>query len=511
MRDPHEPVAELWDALERDPRRLVVLVGDASRLALELARHAPAALYPNPLTPTTELPTFAVTHGRPVVVLDGPLFDEALAPIERLVSHHVHDRLLVIVPVDEANAARVLLLAGGYPKRSTLVCSVDAGAAQVDVPDALFPFALLGRAPSGHFPEEEALRRAGLISSPVDGQVVCLAGEAARRTLIERASDDRIVAAAVDRGRALTSVLALRGEVIEGLAPRNPGELVDPWALTERGIAVSPVAVDRIVAWAAAMLPTAGDDTSRVLELLARDDARRGEHERAVARLREAEQRSLDRVQQTRLRVALGVATGDETWFRAATETAPRRADVLRRWARTLDLHDRTDDALARLEAATDDTPAGAAATNMLAAAIARASEAPDRAIELAQRAARDRISIGDVRGALRSKQLVLSLLIEGDRRDEARTLAEECVALAETIGDGVTIGYARWVLGALADIDADPRAAAAHYQAAIAGYNADGAPVPERLLEAIRPRAHDDADPTPERDRVRLSVIPTR
>lgn len=502
---------ELWDALARDPRRLVVIVGDGSRLALELARRAPAALYPNPLARASGLPTFHPTRGRPVVVLDGPLFDDALAPLEQLLSHRVHERLLVIVPVDEDRAPRVPLLGGGYPKSSVLVITTPSTAGVVDAPDALLPFALLGRARAGAFPEEEALRRAGLVSAPVDGEVVCLAGERARRAVIERARDAQLVAAAIDRGRALTTILELRGEVIEDLAPRTARELVDPWSLTRRGIALSPAAVDWLVARAEALLPTSGDDAASILELLARDDARRGEHERAVLRLREAEQRARDRAQRSRLQVALGVATGDDEWFRAAAELAPDRPSVLRRWARALDLSDRAEEALARLADATDDSPAGAAATKMLAAAIARAAEDPERAMALAGDAARDRMEIGDVRGALRSQQLVLTLLIEADRRDEARALAEACAALGETIGDGATIGYARWVLGALADIEADPRAAVAHYRAALAGYEADGAEVPDRLLDALRPRGDDDDEPTPERDRVRLSVLPQR
>ncbi len=488
-----------------------MIVGDGSRLALELARRAPAALYPNPLGRTSEAPTFHVTSGRPVVVLDGPSFEDALAPLEHLLGHRVHDGLLVIVPCDEEQAPRVPLLAGGYPKSSILVLSLPSAARPVEAPDALLPFALLGRAPAGVFPEEDALRRAGLVSGPIEGEVVCLAGEAARRASIERASDEQIVAAAIDRRRALTTILELRGEPLEGLAPRSARELVDPWSLIRRGIALSPTAVEWLVARAEALLPTSGDDAATILELLARDDAQRGEHARAVTRLREAEQRARDPAQRSRLQVALGVVTGDDEWFRAAVELAPDRPNVVRRWARTLDLHDRAEEALERLAEQKGDSPAGTAATQMLAAAIARSREEPERAIALAERAARERMAIGDVRGSLRSQQLVMTLLIEGDRRDEARRLAGACAALAETIGDGATIGYARWVLGALADIDADPHAALAHYRAAIEGYEADGAPVPDRLLEALRPRAHDLGDPTPERDRVRLSVIPQR
>jgi hypothetical protein len=240
--------------------------------------------------------------------------------------------------------------------------------------------------------------------------------------------------------------------------------------------------------------------------------------------LSEAVSRASDPRRRARLLVSLGIATRDDDAFVRGVELAKEHggdelhAELLRRWARALDLSDRVDDALARAEqsAALEEANgsyAGAAAARMLAAAIARSTDDGERAIAFARRAEDDRLRIGDVRGALRAAQFVVALLIESSRGDEARPLAEHALSLASAIGDGSAIGYLRWVLGALADRDADPRGAAEQYRRAIAAYRDDDAPVPERLLDAVRAAElanQPETEPLAE-TRVRLSLIPAR
>jgi len=531
LRDAYQPRGgedELWSALARDPRRLVMLVGEpgagASRLALELARRAPRAWYPDPLRPPHDAEGLSldVANGRPVVVLDGPIVDESVASLEALLTRALHPRLLVIVPIDAENAPRIPLLAGGYPRASIAVVTLESrGTSEVEAPDALLPFALLGRVRSGCFPEEAELSARGLVSPPIDGEVVCLAGERARRLLVARAERARLLELArVDRPRALESLLRFRDDVEELVeAPEHARELVDPLTLRQRGVPVPSVVAERLAQSAERLLEHAedGDAAAAMLELLARNDS-----ELAIERLREAESRAVDPRRRARLLVALGIATADDAPIARAVELTRVRGDegllaeLLRRSARALDLANQIDEALAHANEAAEledarGSLAGAAAARMLAAAIARSAEDGERAIGLARRAHDDRLRIGDARGALRSAQFVVTLLIERGEHDEARAAATEAVALAEAIGDGSAVGYLGWVLGALADRSADPGAAAEHYQRAIAGYQGDGAPVPERLLDAVRAAELADrgeVDPLAE-PRVRLSLIP--
>jgi len=529
---------ELWSALTRDPRRLVVIVGEpgagASRLALELSRRAPRAWYPDPLRVPhgDEGLELDVGAGRPVVVLDGPIVEDAVAPLEALLTRALHPRLLVIVPIDSDNAPRVPLLAGGYPRASIAVVSIEAhpSADVVEAPDALLPFALLGRAPAGRFEGEPALRERGLLSAPIDGEVVCLAGERARRLVVARASRAQIAElASVDRRRALEAVLRFRDDaedLLEPLTPEHVRELTDPVVLMQRGVAV-PHPVAHFLASSAERLLVRvedGDDAATLLELLAREAARNGDSDRAVERLREAESRAVDPRRRARLLVALGVATNDDVPFARAVEITRKRGDeallgeLLRRFARALDLGNQADDALSRADesAALEEARgslAGSASARMLGAAIARSTENTALSIALARRAHADRLRIGDARGALRAAQFLVTLLTESGQHDDARAVAGDALQLAEAIGDGSAEGYLRWVLGALADRSADPRAAAEHYQRALAAYRDDGAPIPERLIDAVRAAELADdtgVDPLAE-SRVRLSLIPPR
>jgi tetratricopeptide (TPR) repeat protein len=125
-------IADLAAAVAGDPRRVIVVVGDAATgAALALARRAPAAWYPDPdgtdepaataralddlLTAAGEL------SGRPLAVLDGPDPARALARLPALVRSPIHRRLAVIVPCSPAWAARLSRIAGAYPRRSMLV------------------------------------------------------------------------------------------------------------------------------------------------------------------------------------------------------------------------------------------------------------------------------------------------------------------------------------------------------------------------------------------------------
>ncbi len=473
----------LVDALERDPRRLVVLVGEpgagTSRLALELARRAPFALYPDPLgNPRVDDLRVTSTDARPVVVLDGPSLDDALRPLDALLTHRLHPRLLVLLPIDATNAPRVPVLAGGYPRASILVVSVEPhDSAELMVDDALLPYALLGRVARGHSPAEAALRSRRLVSSPIDGEVVCLAGERMRRAVVSRAdaASVRSAIAGVQNHREAMITLARYGEgeideeLLEVLRPRRARELPVPAELAERAIVLSSRVLDRIAAWAEELLPRAedGDDAAIVLEVLARDASRRGEDALAIERLEAAERRADDPTRRARLRDALAVATGE------ANALGPDEA---------------RERALRAAERADARGAVGVAAgERMQAAAIARETDRLDEAVALALRARDDRAAIGDARGAIRAALLVVSLYVESARRDDARAVAGPALALAEGIGDGTSIGYLRWVLGAIADGEADPEAAAAHYTRAIAAYHEGGAPVPERLIDSLR------------------------
>lgn len=129
----------LVSALALDPRRLVLLIGDAgsgtSRLAVELACRTARSYYPQPGAcpdPTVAIAELAARlagapeQPRPLVVLDGPAPVELNRLARALLSSPLHPRLIVLVPTTAARARALLQAAGDYPAGSALVVSVSA-------------------------------------------------------------------------------------------------------------------------------------------------------------------------------------------------------------------------------------------------------------------------------------------------------------------------------------------------------------------------------------------------
>jgi len=304
------------------------------------------------------------------------------------------------------------------------------------------------------------------------------------------------------------------------MTPEHVRELNVPVVLTQRGVAVrTPSHTSRVVAEGC----SSGSRTAMTPTPCSSARARGGEHAFGSRRgaLRGAEARARSR-RRARLLVALGVATTTMCRLpvpsRSPASVATRRCSAssfAASRARSISAIRTTTLSRADESAALEGRviAPGSASARMLGAAIARSTENTALSIALARRAHADRLRIGDARGALRAAQFLVTLLTESGQHDDARAVAGDALQLAEAIGDGSAEGYLRWVLGALADRSADPRAAAEHYQRALAAYRDDGAPIPERLIDAVRAAELADdtgVDPLAE-SRVRLSLIPPR
>jgi hypothetical protein len=514
---------ELARVLAGDPRRVAAIMAPpgagASRLCLELARRAPAARYPDPrVTPDPERAASELTRvfagvpdtARPVVVLDGPSPDAALQALGVLASRRIHPRLLVLVPTDPENAARLPILSG--LSRTSLIAVTIEGAAGplVPVSDELLPFALADRTPAGIFAQEGLLRAHGLLID-AEGGVVARVGDRARRALVERrilgAADGalqlaRILhAAPALRAGALASLLRWTGgeppdDVLAVLLDGDDPALVDADALARRAIPASSRVLSRLAARAGELLSSEFDDerAASLLEMLARDAALRGEP--ALDLLRAALGRARSPERRARLLAAVAWITKDERAWQDALEAAAEaggsaHVEVLARRTHALELDDRPGEAMACAETwlqaeGARGSAAGAAAARMRLAALARVTGAVEAAIEHARRGREDFRAVGDVRGELNAVHLCATTLLDAARFDEGVGLAAEALSIAEAIGDAATIGWARYVLGASADRAADPATARDHYQAAIEAWTEAGQPVPERLRAAL-------------------------
>lgn len=509
--------------LARDPRRVAAIIappgGGASRLCLELARGAPQARYPDPRAwPDPERTAGELARAfagvpdsaRPVVVLDGPSPDAALATLGVLASRQIHPRLLVLVPADPDGAGRLPILSG--LSRASLIAVMLEGVAGplAPAPDALLPFVLSDRAPAGVFAHEELLRGQGWLIDAADG-VLARAGAGARRALVERlilgAPDGamqlaRILHAAPTlREGALAAILRWTGgapadDILAVLLEGDGPTLVDVDALARRAIPVSARVLSRLAARAGELLAAGPDDerAASLLEILAREAALRGEP--ALDVLRSALDRARSAERRARLLAAIAWLTKEERAWQDALAAASAaggsaHVEVLARRVQALELDERPIEAMACAETwlqaeEARGSAAGAAAARMRLAALARATGAVDAAIDHARRARADFRAVGDARGELNAVHLGATLFLDAAGFDEGAGLAREALTIAEAIGDAASIGWAQYVLGASADRAADPATARGHYEAAIAAWTESGQPIPERLQAAL-------------------------
>ncbi|WP_428261694.1 hypothetical protein [Haliangium sp.] len=548
LRQPYRPRGsedELARVLAHDPRRVAAVIAPpgagASRLCLELARAAPVARYPDArvqldaeraVAELTEAFLALPDTARPVVVLDGPSPDPALAALEVLASRRIHPRLLVLVPTDPDGAARLPVLsrlARASLIAVTLTAAVDGPAAPVTpAPDELLPFVLGERAPAGRFESEPALRAQGWLID-ADGGVLARIGDRARRALVERLllgaehgaqTLARILDAAPElRAGALSSILRWSDgepgdDLLAVLLAGDEPALVDADALARRAIPASSRVLSRLAARAEQLMSSATDDerAASLFEIVARDAARRGQP--AIDLLRSALERTRAPERRARLLAAIAWITNQERGWQDALEAAAAaggdaQVEVLARRAHGLELDDRPSEAMAcvhtwLLAEEARGCAAGAARARMRLAALARATGAVEDALEHLRHAREQFRAVGDVRGELSAEHMAATLLLDAARFDDGAQRAREALSIAETIGDAASIGWARYVLGARADRGADPATARDHYEAAIAAWTESGHPIPDRLraaLAAARAAAVAPAAPMPEDD----------
>lgn len=473
-------------ALADDPRRVIALVGPpgagTSRLGLELARRWVAAggraWYRDPIPapdPHGEVDALAArlagldAAASPLVILDGPDRDEALAPLAELCQRRLHPRLRVLVPCDHDTAPDLPALTG-LPRGSILVALVDgggagAGADGVATPPpplptdvavtALLPLVLAGRAPAGADPDLALLVERGLAAPDRDrATVVCTIEERTRRALAGR-------------------------EVLD--APDGAARLA---AVRERHPGLAPAIARTLVRWTRGDLPAAlvpivsaldGDGLAGVLDLAARGILPAPPLARALA---------------DQARALAGARRGPDR----AGAPAPRSPRA----------------GYARAAGLLDAVGALAPAATLRAAAAALAAEAGDLddAAPSIARVVADRRALGDAQGALFALDRLASWELQRDRADDARRAAEDACELATAIGDLRGVGYARWLLGALAERGGDGRLAMAHYAASLDAY-ADLGDVPDRVVASLASlqRAYAPAEPPPPADAAGLAA----
>lgn len=526
LRRPYPPrggEGELAQALARDPRRIAVIVAPpgagASRLCFELARGASLARYPDPRATSApermvdelaEVVAAVPGTERPLVVLDGPSPDAALATLGALASRRIHPHLRVLVPTDLEGASRIPILAG-LSRVSLSVAMLDVPSEPLEpAPEEMLPFVLADRAPRGVFPEEGPLRARGLLVE-ADGGVLARLDARARRALVERlilaapggaARLAQLLRAAPSmREGALASLLCWTGgeprdDLLDALLQGDDPALVDADLLARRAIPASPRVHARLAARAQALLATEADDerAAALLEVLARDAARRGEP--ALDRLRAALERARSPERRARLLAAVASVTGDDGAWQSAVDAAAlasgsTRAEVLARRARALEVQDRPAEAVQSAEAWLREEEGrgsllGMSAARMQLAALTRARGEADAALEHAQRAREDCRAVGDARGELSALHFMTMVFLDAGRFEDGANLAREALAIAEVIGDAASIGWARYVLGASSDRAADPATARVHYEAAIAAWTEAGQGVPDRVHAAL-------------------------
>lgn len=496
---------ELLDALARDPRRLVALVGAAgagtSRMALELARRTSWARYPDPhFAPDVDGAIAQLEQSlagldaaaAPLIVLDGPDRDESLALLAALVSRPLHPRLHVLVPCDPATARRLRRLAGGYPGGSILVATIAGEPAPPEaLPPSLpaelvTPFALLGRCRSGAFPGQRELVAAGMLAVAGD-EVVCLLGDRVRAAVVDEqlvrgAGGDARLRDILDaepgrRTAAVTALLRWTGRqpplhLLAALLAFDTDSFPDPLDFWQLGIPLAPQVMEMLLA--------------RGRHLLDVEIVNAG----AADRLRECV---------TTFEVLAGADSEPPTIEEAAAAVADTRArgDYQPR-ARALRQYATLLEQVPDLSAASTCYEEWLALETKLGTAVSRAqvcmaaggvaSKLNDHATALARygEALEHRRNIADPVGQLFALYRIAGGHYALDDIAACQRVLHTALELAAAIGDATGSGYCHWLLGSVVDKLGDAERADRHYSAAIDAYAQTGT-VPPRLLARQR------------------------
>ncbi|HEX2574662.1 MAG TPA: hypothetical protein VH877_34260 [Polyangia bacterium] len=515
--------------LAADPRRLLVLVGapgaGTSRLALELARQGGTlAFYPDPAAPPDPLAVAALAEAlravpetaRPIVVLDGPLWEEALAWAAPLVHEPLHPRLLVIVPCTIERAPEVPRRAGRYAPHNIIVAQVAGQGAPPVVPgvplsDDLLGLALAGRRPTCTIGGLEALHAERLAASHApSGTTVCLLGERQRRALADAAGPARIAgllhADPTIAPGAFVSLMrwtrgALPAEVLAAVLTAPAGELA---ALLERarqeGVLEPEAAVTRRLrdATQAALAGDLEEDTALALmEQAALFAAAAADVEGALAHLRAVIARAPEGERRRRL-LGLAATLGDDLGLYAATAATLRQAGdaegearVLAAWATALFRMERWDEAAERAAAWLNAEEArgffsGRLAARQFSFEIAIARHRYDEALTIAASMLPELRARADVRGQVLALRRVAWLHMEAGDDPAAEGALGEALGLELAIGDELGAATCRWSLGDLAMRRGDALAAVERYGAALAIHEAHDLPTVPRLRAAL-------------------------
>lgn len=505
----------LWETLGLDPRRAALLVGEpgtgTSRMALELARRAVTAFYPDPLPPPNAARRAAELTARlrdvpsaqrPLVVLDGPNRSEAFALAQPLLHEPIHPRLLVLIPATVDEARRLLHGADRYPYANALVATIDvaAGSARPELAglprDALLPFALAGRRRTiaGCGGDDHALlhERWLLAEHRPSGTTLCLLSDRARRTLVE----DELVLAA-DGPARLARILAddpsLRPHATATLLrwsdePRQLDfhdvlfgapvmELLETLDHLDLAPPISPRLAQHLRARLAALLEAESDPqtAARLEEQLAHVAFAEWDTDSGARWLRAALQRQLpsmrERLAEQLAQASVDAASYDQVAadYRARNDLAGL-ARALRAAARLHSLAERLDEAAARcaewlaVEEA-GDSFVGAVAARTLAVEIEAQRGNVDAAIAHAERVLVDRRRIGDVQG-----QLLILHRLSTLRQTLAgsRAALNEALELEHAVGNPLGEATCLVALGEVAARRGERSTAASHYAAAL-------------------------------------------
>jgi hypothetical protein len=507
-------------ALADDPRRLIAVVGEGPprAAARRLAAAFSHALERDPLAPASDdwqglcAALSTAPHGSVALLLDGPDDTDALAILPALLRRGLRPGLRVIVPCGRGRAGRLAFRAGQVPRSSIAVVAAPTPASappgpELDTP--LLPFALVGRAPAGALPGEQELVDRGLVRHhPASGTAVCLLDEDTRAAVARRALS------------ALGDAVAPVRELLEAMPPLRARLLC---GVSAAGFVPDDGLADALCAFPAADLPAPLDWLRRgtplppwALRALARrvEELGAGHVVRAWAeKLDGAHEAALATVERGLLAARDAHEAAELALLRAAWGGAPEAADeaLLRaRQAgpdavraalaqRSLSLAGRDEPAAALVDelerealAVADDELTVAAGAALAAARLGEALRRPAEAAIWAERAAAHHLATGDPARAALAQLRAARLWVGGGVGAAASTAAAAASQIGERTGDRRLVGYARWMLGALAERRADPGVAAAEYARSVDAYAEVGA-VPERLMPSLA-RARDAA-----------------
>lgn len=516
--------------LATDPRRLLVLVGaqgaGTSRLALELARQGGApAFYPDPVGPPEPLVAASAlaealrtvpATARPIVVLDGPSFEESMAWAAPLVHEPLHPRLLVIVPCAVTLAPEVPWRAGRYAPHNIIVAQVAGEGAPPMIPavplsDDLLGLALAGRRPTAALDEVQVLQAERLAASHApSGTTVCLLGERQRCALVDAAGPERIASLlradpTLAPGAFVSFARWTRGEfpgpVLAALLAAPPREFA---ALLERARQEELLdPADGVTRQLCNVTHTAlagepDEDTALALtEQAVLFDATAADFESALARLRTALACAPEGERRRRL-LGLAATLGDDLEFYAqavaafhAAGDAEGEARMLAAWATALFRLECWDAAAERAAAwfSMEDARgffSGRLAARQLSFEIAIARHRHDEALAIAACMLPELRARADVRGQVLALRRVAWLHMEGGDDPAADRALREAIGLVQATGDELGEATCRWNLGDLAMRRCDAIAAAEHYRAALAVHEAHDLPMVPRLRAAL-------------------------